>query len=45
MQKFAEFYVFRIIDHKTTYSQVPAALKPLVAKILTEMEMKELIKE
>lgn len=36
MQALAEFYVWRIINGRTTYSNVPVALKPLVKSILDE---------
>lgn len=45
MQAMAEFFVWRIINGRTTYANVPLALKPLVAQILTEEGFPHLIIE
>ena len=38
----AEFYAYRILAGKTTFSKVPAKLKPAVKVILDDMGFSEL---
>ena len=41
----AEFYAYRIISGKTTFSKVPAKLKNDVRTVLAELDYEHLIEE
>lgn len=41
----AEFYAYRIISGKTTFTKVPAKLKEQVKAILIDEEFTDLVKE